>query len=111
MKFGDYDLYYNARPHLNEWDVEAYAPGWKLVGFAQFAGVRAWRTDEETGRDTSDVVALKGWNVAVNPAHQRKGLARAMYAFAQQSSGLKIQAGDFQTPEGKAFLSGRSSTE
>jgi len=26
VKFGDYDLHYNARPHLNEWDVEAYAP-------------------------------------------------------------------------------------
>jgi hypothetical protein len=107
VKFGDYDLHYNARPHLNEWDVEAYAPGWKMAGFAQFVGVREWRTDEETGRDTSDVVALKGWNVEVGPAHRRKGLARAMYAFAQRSSGMKIQGGDFQTAEGKAF---RSST-
>jgi len=107
VKFGDYDLHYNARPHLNEWDVEAYAPGWKMAGFAQFVGVREWRTNEETGRDTSDVVALKGWNVEVGPAHRRKGLARAMYAFAQRSSGMKIQGGDFQTAEGKAF---RSST-
>lgn len=83
------------------------------VGVAEFAPVFEYHHDpyvnEEYEQDDPwrTLVALKGWQVAVHPDHRRKGVASAMYRFAEQTFGLSIQPGDFQTPDGGAFLKGR----
>jgi len=91
-KFGEYTL--RASQLGASWDVDAYL-GDKWVGSAQFGEVRG-------------PIALKGWDVRVEPDHRRRGLASAMYAFAKKAFKLPIQPGDFQTPEGEAFLKGRA---
>jgi GNAT superfamily N-acetyltransferase len=102
-RFKEYKLYAHDAPHRNEWIVEAYIGNWVKVGDAEFVGVRDHPDPDRPYH--SEVVALKGWQVEVHPDHQRKGLANAMYAFAEKAFGLPIKAGDFQTPAGHAFLS------
>lgn len=99
--YREYTLYATDRSYKNEWDIEAYAPGWVKVAQAEFAGVYEY---DDSG---SHLVALKGWNVGVSPEHRRKGLGSAMYRFAEDAFGLPVVPGDVQTTEGTAFLRGR----
>ena len=103
--YRDFTLHAHARPAQNEWNVEAYAPGWRQAGFAEFVGEYERGRDDD-GISHSKLVGLKSWNVEVHPDHRRKGLASAMYRFAQEAFGLPVVAGDFQTPEGEAFRTG-----
>lgn len=105
-KFGDYTLHAFADPDENEWTVEAYAPRWRLAGRAEFVGARVY-SDSGRGHVKSEVVGLKGYFVHVFQDHQRKGLASAMYRFAEKAFGLRVQRGDVQTDEGAAFLAHR----
>ena len=50
------------------------------------------------------VIALKGWDVGVRPDFRRRGIAKAMYAYAREMFRLPIRAGDFQTPDGERLL-------
>lgn len=54
-----------------------------------------------------ELIGLRGWDVAVRPDHRRKGLASAMYRYAEQAFGLPISKGSFQTPAGSGFVQGR----
>ena len=51
----------------------------------------------------SDPKNAKVWDVMVHPDYRRKGLATAMYDFAEHVTGKKLVGGDFQTPDGQAF--------
>lgn len=106
---GDYTLFATAYPHKNEWNVEAYLGRLqKLVGTAEFAGVYEYPgPDSDEPPYSKELVALKGWSVNVDSKHRRKGLASAMYAFAEEAFDLPIQSGDFQTPTGEKFLKGK----
>lgn len=95
----------SAHPERNEWVVEAYTSSDRnrpalevLVANATFAGLYD---------DDLDLAGLKGWNVEVHPEFRRRGLASAMYEFAEDAFGVPIQPGGFQTPMGAAFLKGR----
>lgn len=98
IKYKEFELHASSRPSKNEWNIDAYVGDWKAAGSAEFVGVYEYG-DDASGR----LIALKGWNVEVKPAYRRKGLATAMYAFAEQAFGLPIVSGDFQTKEGSAF--------
>lgn len=98
--FKEYTLYEHAAPGRNSWTIEAYFGNWRKAGEAEFVGVRDYSRDGE-------LVGLKGWNVEVGADHRRKGLARAMYRYAEEVWGLPVYPGDFQTPMGEAFLGGR----
>lgn len=104
--FGTYTLYAFEDPQANEWTIEAYAPRWRLAGRAEFVGARVY-SDSGRGYVKSRVTGLKGYYVHVFPEHQRKGLASAMYRFAEKAFGLKVVPGDVQTDEGAAFLAHR----
>lgn len=106
-KFKEYELQAFEASYKNEWDVEALLPNGLTVGRATFAGVRDYEVEDEDG--FPKLVALKGWQVDVAPAHRRRGLAAAMYRFAEEAFRLPVRPGDFQTPEGAMFLQGRSS--
>ena len=87
-----YHLYYSHH-NDNSHSVEASTRHWgPTVGEAEFI---------------PHPHGLKAWQVNVHPEHRRKGLASAMYNFAEQQSGKKIHQGDFETPEGAAFQKGR----
>lgn len=96
--YKEYKLHAYSREHQNEWGVEAYTGNWQKVGDAEFVGVYDYDQDD------NPLVALKGWNVEVRPDHRRKGLASAMYKFAEKTFKLKILPGDFQTSDGKSFV-------
>lgn len=102
-RFGEFQLYARSQPFKNEWGVEAYIGNWEKAGEAEFVGVREY-LDPENDPHHATIVALKGWNVEVKPKFRRKGLATAMYEFAAEAFQLPIYPGDFQTPEGRAFL-------
>jgi len=51
----------------------------------------------------SDPKHAKVWDVTVHPDYRRKGIATAMYDFAEHITGKKLVGGDFQTPDGQAF--------
>ena len=105
--FEDFLLVAGEHSHQNEWNIDAYLrSNSRLVGRAEFAGVYEW--DEEGERQ---LVALKGWDVGVNPDFRRRGLASAMYAFAEEAFDLPIAQGDFQTPVGRVFLGGRKKSQ
>jgi GNAT superfamily N-acetyltransferase len=107
---GEYTLYAHARPHKNEWTIEAlWGTPPRTVGTAEFAGVKVYPDPDEPDAPSYSwkLVALKGWSVEVDPKHRRKGLASAMYAFAEEAFGLPIRSGDFQTPTGEKFLKGK----
>ena len=94
-------LSYHASPHKNEWTVTAHTSNGLSVGEAQFIAHLREPNEDEGSSLVQD--GLKGWQVNVHPAHQRKGLATAMYQHAQKMSGMKIFSGDFHTPEGEKF--------
>lgn len=95
--FKEYTLHEHAAPGRNSWTIEAYFGNWRKGGEAEFIGVYDYARGGK-------LVGLKGWNVEVRPEHRRKGLARAMYRYAEKVWGLPVYPGDFQTPEGAAFL-------
>ena len=99
--WGDFRLYAHERPEKNEWGVEAYLKPWRLVGTAEFAGENHYDDEDRP------LIALKGWSVEVHPDFRRKGLATAMYDFAEEAFDLRVLPGSFQTPSGKAFLKER----
>jgi GGDEF domain-containing protein len=85
-----------------------------LLSYGQEEGgpwVNAMRADTGLTVGVAEFVdrgaALKGWQVDVSEDHRRLGIATAMYAWAEKMSGKRVVAGDFQTDEGAAFLSGR----
>jgi GNAT superfamily N-acetyltransferase len=51
---------------------------------------------------------LKVGSVVVDDAHQRRGVASAMYAHAEKMTGKKIQPSPVQTPEGQALWAGNA---
>lgn len=51
---------------------------------------------------------LHGFLVNVDDAHQRRGLAGAMYSHAEKNTGKKVVPSSLQTDEGKAFWGSRS---
>lgn len=103
-RFKQFTMYANASPGRNDWSVEAYVGKFeRKAGVAEFAGVYEYGQDEDNP-NASELVALKGWNVEVHPDFQRQGLATAMYDFAADAFKLKVQPGDFQTPQGSSFL-------
>ena len=106
--------------HFNVWVTK----NGQQVAYAEFTPVMEYPVDE-SGDDiyepyvdedgvkrwtrASRIASLKGWRVEVSPEHRRRGLATKMYRHARRAYGLPIVAGDFQTPEGAAFLEGRRS--
>lgn len=83
-------------------NVTAYDKHSNPVGYASFSG--HYIPNEHNTGLTSDPAHMTGWNVEIHPAHQRKGLASAMYRLAEEKSGKKILQGG-TTPEGSAFWS------
>jgi len=63
--------------------------------------------DLEAAESRSQPGSLYPLNVRVLPAHQRKGLATAMYDLAETVMGMKFIPGHYQSPEGKAFRNKR----
>jgi ribosomal protein S18 acetylase RimI-like enzyme len=82
------------------------ARGGATVGLLQLAPVYGETIyhDDEEHTITRPVIALKGWDVGVRPDFQRRGIAKAMYAYAREMFKLPIRAGDFQTPDGERLL-------
>jgi GNAT superfamily N-acetyltransferase len=104
VQFEEFTLSTHAAPHKNEWTVEAYrANNMLLVATAEFVGVYEHIEIDEFPGYEKRLVALKGWNVEVNPKYRRRGLATAMYNLARETWGLPIERGDFLTEEGEAF--------
>jgi GNAT superfamily N-acetyltransferase len=101
-EFGVFLLIAYERPAKNEWSIDAHLKATlRLVGTAEFAGVYDYEDEDRP------LVALKGWNVEVHPDFRKKGLATAMYDFAEEAFGLRVIPGSFQTPLGKAFFKKR----
>ena len=98
-RHGDYYLTSYKNESKNEWSITAQKANGATVGEAQFVSVRDYNEENPYGV----TVGLKGWDVKVDAAHQRKGIATAMYRYAGDVFRLPIQAGSFQTPDGEAF--------
>lgn len=52
--------------------------------------------------------SLSCWGVAVEDAHQRKGIASHMYRLAEQATGKKVRPSTVQTDEGAALWAGNA---
>lgn len=105
-KFGEFLLTAHESRDGSEFDVDAYVANGRLIGRAEFAPVYDYEANVEQD-EWYPLVALKGWDVAVNSDYRRQGLATAMYDFAERTWNVPIRSGDFQTPEGKRFLTSR----
>lgn len=68
--------------------------GGKVVGCVHLDGIRPGHT------------AITAFNTDVEPAHQRKGLASAMYAHAEKVTGLKMKPSSTQSPAGRMLWEG-----
>ncbi|NDD54382.1 diguanylate cyclase, partial [bacterium] len=53
---------------------------------------------------------ISAFNVQVEPAHQRKGVASAMYAHAEKVTGLKIKPSSYQSRDGRQLWEGNEHT-
>jgi len=104
--FNGFELIASSSPTKNEWTIDVAKGNGLVVASASFAGVYEYGLDEDHP-NRSTLVGLKGWEVMVDPDYRRKGLASAMYQFAEEVFELPIAKGDFQTPMGKSFLHGR----
>lgn len=103
---GAYRLHYYVAASTHWYPtVTAYTQDGLIVGEAEFVPVRDYTADPDN--EHPPISAWKGWSVNVAEGHRRKGLARAMYALVEERSGLKVVPGDFQTPDGASFVSGR----
>lgn len=49
-------------------------------------------------------------HVSIDPEHQRKGLATALYNHAEKHLGVKLRPNEYQSDEGKAYWKSRQST-
>jgi predicted GNAT family acetyltransferase/ribosomal protein S14 len=87
-----YKITHEHHPDINLTTVRAHAPDGSVAGEAAFT-----HTPENT---------LVPETVQVHPAHQRKGLASALYAHAQQQTGKKVVPSTSQTPAGQALWNG-----
>ena len=99
-RHGDYYLEHYKDKDGNH-SVTAYDNNLMSVGRADF--VHSLIPNKEDTHLESHPTKMKAWDVHVDPNHRRKGIATAMYRYAEEKSGKQIEPGDFVTPEGKEF--------